>query len=94
MVEFDLIALDMNEASAKEQLAKKWHPAIRVQIKTNNATRWIKLNLDSLERVNGCIKFNGILSQTFYSQGTTLHQESDIHGWYVPDRKLGGLTIF
>ena len=94
MVEFDVATLALDEESVLEQLAKKWHPAIRVLIKANNATRWIQLNLDKYEKVNGCTKFNGILSRTFYFKGTTYYQESEVIGWYVPDRKLGGLTIF
>ena len=94
MVEFDIVAYDLDEASIREQLARKLHPSIRVQIKMNRATRWIQANLDSFQIVNGCIKFNGILSRTFYFNYTTFYQESELIGWYSLDHRLGGLTIF
>ena len=94
MVEFDIVTVDIDAKSTHDQLDRKLHPAIRVLIKLNRTTRWVQLNLDKLKEVNNCYDFNGILSRTMYLDGKTFYQESDVHGWYSIDHKVGGLTIF
>ena len=94
MVAFDIVTVDVDVDSTKEQLEKHLHPAIRVLIKTERSKRWIQVNLDEFSVVNACWKFNGILSHTIYVNQTTFHQESDIHGWFSLEHQLGGLTLF
>lgn len=94
MVEFDVVLVRVDPKSTKEQLERKLHPAIRVLIKQNKKVRWIQVNLDKFKVVNNCYDFSGILSHTIYIGGRTIHQESDLHGWYSLDHQLGGLTIF
>ena len=94
MVAFDIVTVNVDADSTKEQLERNLHPAIRVLIRTERSTRWIQVNLDEFRIVNACWVFNGILSHTIYANQTTFHQESDIHGWYSLENQIGALTIF
>lgn len=94
MVEFDVRSVDVDISSVTEELEHKYHPAIRVLIRTNRSSRWVQLNLDKFYIVNNCYKFNGILSHTMYMNSRTFYQESDVIGWYSLDHKVGAITIF
>ena len=93
MVEFDVRSVDVDISGVTEELEHKYHPAIRVLIRTNRSSRWIQLNLDKFYIVNNVLKFNGILSHTMYLNQQTFYAETEVIGWFAPEHKDGGLTI-
>ena len=94
MVDFDVISVDVDISSVTEQLEHKYHPAIRVLIRADRSSRWIQVNLDKFYIVNGVLKFYGILSRTVYLNHRTFYGESEVSGWFTPEHKDGGFTIF
>ena len=93
MVNFDIIMVDVDVSSIREQLAGHLHPAVRLLIKLNRSDRWIQVNLDTSRIENRCWEFSGILSRTVYLNHTTFYQESEIKGRYAFSHGFGTLTI-
>lgn len=93
MVEFDVRSVDVDISSVTEELEHKYHPAIRVLIRTDRSSRWVQLNLDKFYIVNNVLTFNGILSHTMYLNQQTFYGETEVIGWFAPEHKDGGLTI-
>ena len=94
MVDFEVVTVDVDILSTLDQLEHRLHPAMRVLIKTDHSQRWLQINLDKFQIVNGVWKFYGILSHTVYINHKTFHQESEVDGWYSTDNKVGWFTIF
>ena len=92
MVNFDIITVEA-DSDFKEQLARHFHPAVRLLIKLNRSDRWIQVNLDTSRIENRCWEFSGILSHTVYLNQTTFYQESEIKGRYAFSHGFGTLTI-
>lgn len=93
MVNFDIIMVDVDVSSIREQLAGHLHPAVRVLVRLDRSARWIQVNLDSSKVENRCWKFSGILSHTVYLNQTTFYQESEIKGRFAFSHGFGTLTI-
>lgn len=93
MVAFEIINIDVDVKSIREQLAGHVHPAVRVLLRLDRSARWIQINLDSSKVENRCWQFSGILSHTVYLNQTTYYQESEVRGRFAFSHGFGSLTI-
>lgn len=93
MVNFDIIMVDVDVSSIREQLAGHLHPAVRLLVRLDRSARWIQVNLDTSRIENRCWEFSGILSHTVYLNQTTFYQESEIKGRFAFSHGFGTLTI-